>query len=317
MNTPQPPDPYETAAAQTKSNKETAGYQQSLNMIDQNTPYGSVNYNQTGIDPVTGAPRYAANTTLSPEMKALADKGISNSQGNANLEGSLLGNVQNTLSKPLDLSWGATEQHLNDLNRHTLDPEWDQRQQQFEQMAANKGYQPGSEGYDSSYRDFGNSRSQAYNNMYLQGHNTAVNDATQQYNSPLNALSALRSNSQVSQPGVGQTAATPSTGVQGTNIAGLIQDNYKSQLANSQATMGGLFGLGGSLISGLGMFSDRRLKKNIEYIGHSENQLPIYSFEYVWGGGKKVGHMADEVEVLYPWAVQDVNGFKSVDYGVI
>lgn len=316
MNAPQAPDPYETAAAQTKSNKDTSSYQQSLNMVDQNTPYGGVKYNQTGVDPVTGAPKYSASTTLSPEMQKLGDSNIHNAQTNSGLEGKLLDNASGQMSKPLDLSWGATEQHLNDLNRHTLDPQWAKQQQEFEQQAANKGYQPGSEAYDTSYRNFNNAKSQAYDNMYLQGHNTAVNDATTQYNSPINMLTALRSNSQVSQPGVGQTAATPQTGVAGTNIAGLISDNYKTQMQSYGDMMGGLFGMGGNIAKAI-PWSDRRLKKNIKFLGTATNELPLYEFEYLWSNNKNIGHMADEVEALYPWAVHDFDGFKAVNYEAI
>ena len=254
MNSPTPPDPYATAAAQTASNKETSNYQQSLNMINQNTPYGSVNYNQTGTNASTGAPTYTATTQLSQPMQNLVNSGISNSQGNADLEGMLLHNSQSQLSQPMNLGWGATEQNLDALGAKTLQPQMQQQNDQLSQKLYNQGLRPGMENYDNAQRAPAGAQGMQWNNMYLQGHQQAVNDITQQYNSPLNALSALRSNSQVSQPGVGQTAATPQTGVQGTNIAGLIEQNYQSQMAQNNASMGGLFGLGGSAIGGLGMF---------------------------------------------------------------
>lgn len=246
--TPDAPDPYATAAAQTASNKETANYQQKLNMVNQNTPYGSLKYSQTGTDPNTGAPTWTADTTLSPELKGLVDSNIGNAQGNSNLEHSLLGNVQNTLSKPLDLSWGATEQNLNDLGRKTIDPQYQQAGDQLEQKLYDQGLRPGQAAYDQQMTNFNNQKQSAYNNLYLTGHQQAVNDLSQEYNSPLNALTALRSNSQVSQPGIGQTQ-TPQTGVQGTNVSGIINDAYKMQAGQSNAMMGGLFGTAGSLIS--------------------------------------------------------------------
>lgn len=252
VSSPSPPDPYQTAAAQTASNKETANYQQSLNMVNQITPYGTLDYKQTGTAS-TGAPQYTATTQLSPELRNLTDTGIANAQGNANLEGTLLGNSQAALSKPLDLSWGATESNLDALGRQTLDPQFQQGQDQLEQRLYSQGLRPGQAAYDQQMTSFNNNKNAAYNNLYLTGHQTAVNDLSQQYNSPLNALSALRSNTQVSQPGI-QTTATPQTGVQGTNISGLIEQNYQSQLASSNATMGGLFGLGGAAITGAAMF---------------------------------------------------------------
>jgi len=55
-----------------------------------------------------------------------------------------------------------------------------------------------------------------------------------------------------------------------------------------------------------------------------DNGLPIYSFEYKpeykdeAGHGLQVGHMADEVEAIFPSAViENDRGIKMVNYGVI
>ena len=65
-------------------------------------------------------------------------------------------------------------------------------------------------------------------------------------------------------------------------------------------------------------FSDRELKKDIKYVGTLENNLNVYEFQYVWGGPRRTGIMADEVEKLYPEAVTThPNGFQSVDYTLI
>ena len=80
-STPKPPDPAETATAQTGQNISTAIAQQLLNMNNQYSPYGSINYNQTGtykhLDPISGKvfdlPRFSAEMTLSPEEQALLD----------------------------------------------------------------------------------------------------------------------------------------------------------------------------------------------------------------------------------------------------
>lgn len=62
---PTPPDPVATAAAQTKSNQDTASFQQGMNLINQVTPLGSLTYDQTGTSP-QGAPLYTATTALTP-----------------------------------------------------------------------------------------------------------------------------------------------------------------------------------------------------------------------------------------------------------
>lgn len=223
-------------------------------MVNQHTPYGSTDYAQTGTTS-DGTPQFTGTTQLSPQLGSLVDTGIKNAQGNANLEGTLLGNASANLSHPLDLSYGATEQHLDDLGRHTLDPQFQQSQDQLEQKLYNQGVRPGSEVYDNQMRIFNGGKAQAYDGLYLGGHQQAVSDLQAQYNSPMNTLSAMRSNSQISQPGIGAgQAGTPQTSVQGTNVAGIYNQAYQDQASQSNAAMGGLFGLGSSAIGAAGMF---------------------------------------------------------------
>ena len=134
---------------------------------------------------------------------------------------------------------------------------------------------------------------------------------------------------------------------QNANIA-----NQNRQAAQSSNLQSGLFNLGGSILGNLGGvgnvvsnvvggvgnalgsvgsaignvfkgLSDPRLKENINRIGTLPNGLPFYSFEYIdavkdhplGGHGVHTGVMADEVEAMYPYAVETMdNGYKAVDY---
>lgn len=60
--------------------------------------------------------------------------------------------------------------------------------------------------------------------------------------------------------------------------------------------------------------SDRRLKTNIQRISTRPDGLGVYEFEYIWGGGKHIGLMAQEVLGVYPDAVGSVGGYYTVDY---
>ena len=62
------------------------------------------------------------------------------------------------------------------------------------------------------------------------------------------------------------------------------------------------------------IFSDRRLKTNIQRISTRPDGLGVYEFEYIWGGGKHIGLMAQEVLGIYPDAVGSVGGYYTVDY---
>jgi hypothetical protein len=64
-------------------------------------------------------------------------------------------------------------------------------------------------------------------------------------------------------------------------------------------------------------FSDRRLKRNVVRLGTRSDGLGIYEFEYIWGGGRQIGLMAQEVAILYPEAVGESGGFMTVDYGKV
>jgi hypothetical protein len=77
----------------------------------------------------------------------------------------------------------------------------------------------------------------------------------------------------------------------------------------------GAQGRGGNVTPGIsGIFSDRRLKTNIQRISTRPDGLGVYEFEYIWGGGKHIGLMAQEVLGVYPDAVGSVGGYYTVDY---
>ena len=161
----------------------------------------------------------------------------------------------------------------------------------------------------------------ALNNSSIQNANLA-NNARGQYlnelyaerNQPLNEIGALLSGSQVQNPNF---VSTPTTGVNGVDYTGLVNQQYQSELANSQSAMGGLFGL---LSSGVGLLkSDRRLKRDIERIG-AVGRLPWYRFNYVWdlpGSPTREGFMSDEVRLIAPHAVTaEADGYDAVDYDI-
>lgn len=92
------------------------------------------------------------------------------------------------------------------------------------------------------------------------------------------------------------------------------------------STSGG--GLGKAIGLGLSLFSDPRLKTNIEKVGEFEDGLGIYDWNYIddlpeiirdlCPAGRQRGVMADEVAALRPDALGPViEGYMTVNYGAL
>jgi hypothetical protein len=108
---PQPPNPYQTAAAQTGTNVSTAVANSFLNNVNQNTPEGSLAYDVTGnyswTDPSTGQtysiPRFTSTQTLSPgqqQLKGQNDATKLNLATMANQQSQRVGGLLNTPFNP-------------------------------------------------------------------------------------------------------------------------------------------------------------------------------------------------------------------------
>jgi len=105
--------------------------------------------------------------------------------------------------------------------------------------------------------------------------------------------------------------ASPAGWLAGSGMGSGILTNAATGATSDIAGSGLASGLG----KGLGKMSDRRLKRDIEFIGVLPNGLSIYSFNYLWDDEPQVGLMADEVERVHPEAVMvGPFGFKAVDY---
>jgi hypothetical protein len=150
--------------------------------------------------------------------------------------------------------------------------------------------------------------------------------AQQLANAGMGSTELLARLGQASATGTGVAAQTS-----GSNIANLMQQQGAAQagaeMAKGQA-MAGIFNLPAQFLGmqygakvgtpGFGsIFSDRRLKRNITKIGTRPDGLGVYEFEYVWGGGRQIGLMAQEVQEVYPDAVGEAGGYLTVNYSKV
>ena len=152
------------------------------------------------------------------------------------------------------------------------------------------------------------------------------------------ASSGLSATGELARIGQASAAGVGTAGQQtGTNIANLMGQQGAaragSELAQGQAFanvlnlpaqfLGAQYGAnvgktGAAMTPGFGnIFSDIRLKKNIQRIGTRPDGLGVYEFEYTWGGGRQIGLMAQEVLGVYPDAVGQSGGYLTVDYSKV
>jgi hypothetical protein len=353
-STPQTPDPYATAAAQTQMNEQTAAFNAGLNRYNQNTPFGSSAWTNNN-----GA--WTNNQTLNPIMQqALTQQQIGQSSSNQ-IANQLLGNSWGSLAKPMNASGLPGIQssvntdfgnQINQAQKSAFDAQMSlyqpQQQQQGENLKAQlaaEGIPEGSEAYNNAInnqqRQFDFQNTQIANNAVQTGNalqnqlfgqslgagqfqNQANLQALQQQqalqNQTLSTWGALTGNNiNVPQYGNNATAQAPTADLS-SNVWNAYQGNLASsnaQTASNNQTWATLGSLG---MAAMLAFSDRDVKKDIAKTGRKIGRHDEYEYRYGWehpNAPKHLGVMAQEVEKTQPEAVLTLGGLgglKAVDY---
>jgi hypothetical protein len=264
-------------------------------MVNQNNAGGSLNYSQSGTNP-DGTPQYTANTTLSAPMQGIFDQ----STGAAN---KLLSSGAGALGgQGLDLSYNGTTAALDKLNQARLDPQWAQNTDSQESKLAAQGLQPGMPGYDNAMRVFNQSKNDAYNSANLADYGLSSQNAAAQYGAPVQALGSLLGVAKGTSP---TFANTPTTNVAGTNVSGLVEQNYQQQSQNTNAQNGQIAGLIGT---GLGVAA-APFTGGSSLLGSAGAMGGLFGSSPQYGGGSSLTN-AYGGNSAYP-----VNGLSASDYG--
>jgi hypothetical protein len=113
-----------------------------------------------------------------------------------------------------------------------------------------------------------------------------------------------------------QLAGLSGLGLQaGGLVANAGQQSDSSSKGGSPSTLGSIASTVGGIAS---IFSDRRLKRDIELIEREPDGLGVYAFRYVMSKVRVLGVMADEVAKLRPWALGPARaGYATVNYGAL
>lgn len=328
---PEPPDPQETAAAQTGTNVSTAVANAVLQNPNQVTPDGTFTQTQTGThtwrDPSTGKtyeiPTFTQTQELSEQQQLIKDQADGASLNLATLANDQSSFLQDYLDKPFDGSNEATEARLMELGRQRLDPVLAEREEALRTRLANQGIKAGSEAYEREMRNNLQADNDAYNSLLLSGRQQAFSEAQAERNQPINEIGALLGTGQVSQP----QFMNPNIGsIPTTDYAGIVNENYnqrlgawQSQVSQRNNMLGGLLGFGGALAGPLIGLSDERTKENVKEVGNLKgHKLFEYEYKDKFGGDgtKHIGVMAQKVERKRPDAVlKGADGYRRVDYG--
>lgn len=318
---PKAPDPAKTAAAQGAWNSFTAQQQQQMNMIDQETPWGNLVYNQIGTTWITDpngkrveVPRYSATQTLSPEQQAIFEQtqaAEGNLAGIANEQSKWLGDY---LKDPFEFTNQDAENWAWDLASQRILPQQEQNRRELENQLINRGVRPGTSAWDSEMQRLTNANTDQLNQLALTGRSQAFGEQLTQRNQPLNEIIGLLSGTQVQAPNT-TFAQTPQSQVAGVDYTGLVNQKYQADMNAYNSRMGALGGLFGA---GMGLFSDRRLKENIEQVGKTDTGTPVYKFNYIGSPVTHIGYMAQDLLESQPDAVmQDNSGYYRVDYSKV
>jgi len=315
---PPPTDPRATSAAQTGTSVSTAIANSFMNNVNQNTPEGTLTFDQTGSytwsDPFTGqvytVPRWTSTQTYSPEQQKIYDQEKAAEFNLARLANDQSAFLNEYMGQPVELGNEAVESRLFELGSARLDPYYEKQQEELERNLANRGIMQGSDAYTRALDEFNFSKNRSYNDLMLSGRAQANQELLTERNQPLNEIMAMLSGAQVQQPNW-INAGQPQ--IPTTDNAGIIA-NYDAQMAQRARDKQGMFGsiLGG--LGGLFTLSDKRAKTDIKKVGKTDDGQNIYRYRYKGGGPFQLGLMAQEVEKKRPEAVANFGGLKAVDY---
>jgi hypothetical protein len=249
---PKQPSPGKVAKKQLKVNVKSAEAQQRMNMVNEYTPEGSKVYarNQDGT--------YSVTTKLTPEAEAARKLNEQFDTQSNQVALNQLGNVNETLSKPVDISSTAIEDHLFDLANSRIAPELERNRAALEQRLYNQGVRPGTAAYDEAMAAHDRKANDAYNQLFLQGRAQGVSELMAARNQPLNELSALLGLTQVQQP---NWPGAPQVQIGQPDYMGQVQANqaaknqwamnsYNQQVGQQNAMLGALGGVAGTALGG-------------------------------------------------------------------
>ena len=241
---PSPPDPTQTANTQQAYNTTAGTASQAGSLFNQITPYGNVNYSQTGTGP-GGVPLYTGTETLTPQQQSLLTLLQGNQQTAGTQAGNLLGGANYGAQSPGSViggqTSGATGQLMNSFNQY-MQPFFTTQTQQLDTQLRNQGLSPSPSSNPSDPSTWG-PYERAMNQMQTTQGQTeagavgtfeplAYQQATSNYLMPLQMAMQELGVSAPSPTGINATSApTSQLNISAPNYSQLAEQNYQQQVA--------------------------------------------------------------------------------------
>ncbi len=145
---------------------------------------------------------------------------------------------------------------------------------------------------------------------------TPSSSAANTYQAPYHATGYTGGGNRGSGSSAGGGGSSSGSSSSGSSSSGSSSSGSSSGSSSSGSSSSGSSSSGSSSSSGGGWNgSDRRLKQKVVRIGTSGKGVPLYRFQYIWGGPHYVGVMAQDLFLSNPDAVAtDAHGFFKVNY---
>lgn len=195
QSAPATPDYTGAANATAQGNLDAARAASAANRINQYTPYGSLEYKQSGTDQY-GNPTWSATTNLSGVGQQLLDQQNNASLGLGSAINAQLGQVQQKMGQGFNPQTGPITTNAGQANLQTqadyqggmqgwdkasnllmqrLQPQMDIQQKTLDAKLANQGVVPGTEAYNRAKMSLGMQQNDLLNQAQLSGQQVGQN----------------------------------------------------------------------------------------------------------------------------------------------
>jgi hypothetical protein len=265
-NSPDPPpvtnNPATVIPAQQAANTQAAAESQAGSMVNQNNPWGSLNYSQTGTGP-GGIPIYTSTMNLNPQLEAILNSlqsGIGNqlTTGGYNQPGNNPGEIIGDATK------GNTQALVNDYTKF-FNPQWTTQTQQLDTQLRNQGLSPSQSSdpnnpstwgpYERAMNQLQTTQNQALSGFITQMEPQAYAQATSNYYAPLTTASGLMS--LITPSNTNALINPPQTQVQAPDVTGAynsyqnaLDQQYAQKVQANSSMMSGLMGIPTAVLGG-------------------------------------------------------------------